>query len=329
MATLKPNFQLTRLGSSQDAHRDHRLATHSPQPLPCCVALTKATWSRAAASWAVSLHKPSKALPSNPKGRKASCFCVRDDAAGEYKFEEDGGGDGVGASSWLHYLMDHAGIDTSHAQVRVSRHPSTRSAECGNVSVVCALLGNVGMILSWHGFGRQAARRNYAEEVANLRMAPDGSQCAVDLARAALEVAAEDDALVSHSPVPLPVDAYLNRLHAMALEFAGHYLPPQCDNPHHVLEALDLYLFGYQVGTLLSQTIRVFWGCRGACGFIFGHRFDTLQSCSGFQENEVFAQHSGRQSVLLEHGEDFRTMLLLSSFPMLVVQRIRGWFLET
>lgn len=92
----------------------------------------------------------------------------------------------------------------------------------------------------------QAARRNYAEEVANLRTVSDGPGT-VDLARAALEIAAEDDALVSHSPVPLPVDAYLNRLQAMALEFAGHYLPPQCDNPDSVLEALDLYLFGYQV----------------------------------------------------------------------------------
>lgn len=99
----------------------------------------------------------------------------------------------------------------------------------------------------------QAARRNYAEEVANLRMAPDGSQCSVDLARAALEIAAEDDALISHSPVPLPVDAYLNRLQAMAMEFAGHYLPPQCDNPHNVLEALDLYLFGYQVCSFRKQ----------------------------------------------------------------------------
>ena len=93
-------------------------------------------------------------------------------------------------------------------------------------------------------FFLQAARKNYAEEVANLSKAPE---CSVDLARAALEIAAEDDALVSHSPVPLPVDAYLNRLQAMAMEFAGHYLPPKCDNADDVLEALDLYLFGYQV----------------------------------------------------------------------------------
>ena len=106
-------------------------------------------------------------------------------------------------------------------------------------------LDNLGMLFITSG--TQAARRNYAEEVANLRTAPDGSQCSVDLARIALEIAAEDDALISHSPVPLPVDAYLNRLQAMALEFAGHYLPPQCDNPHNVLEALDLYLVGYQV----------------------------------------------------------------------------------
>lgn len=101
----------------------------------------------------------------------------------------------------------------------------------------------------------QAARRNYAEEVANLRTeSMNGAESSqhVDLARAALEIAAEDDALVSHSPVPLPVDAYLNRLQAMALEFAGHYLPPHCDSPDNVLEALDLYLFGYQVCHLLD-----------------------------------------------------------------------------
>ncbi|KAG0607038.1 hypothetical protein M758_9G188100 [Ceratodon purpureus] len=219
MAALQPHFQLAMSCYSHGAHRDHGLITQCPQSLPCCGTLTtlkpspsegnKSAWNRASAACLVSLHEPSRAPPSNPKGRKASCSCklFNDDTAGEYTFEDKEEGGGVIGTSWLHYLMDHAGIDTSHAQ---------------------------------------AARRNYAEEVANLRMAPDGSQCPVDLARAALEIAAEDDALISHSPVPLPVDAYLNRLQAMALEFAGHYLPAQCDNPHNVLEALDLYLFGYQ-----------------------------------------------------------------------------------
>lgn len=137
MAALQPNFQLTRLCSSHGAHRDHRLITQCPQSLPCCGTLTtlkpspsegnKSAWNRASAPCLVSLHEPSKAPPSNPKGRKASCCCklFNDDTAGEYKFEEEEGGEVVG-TSWLHYLMDHAGIDTSHAQVRLFPQPSTR-----------------------------------------------------------------------------------------------------------------------------------------------------------------------------------------------------------
>lgn len=37
----------------------------------------------------------------------------------------------------------------------------------------------------------------------------------------------------------------------MAVEFAGHYLPRQhASDPYTVFEALDLYLFGYQVSNL-------------------------------------------------------------------------------
>jgi hypothetical protein len=115
MAALQPNFQLTRLCLT---HRDHRLIVQCPQSLPCCGALTapkpscsegnKAAWNRASAPCLVSLREHGKA----PLGRKASCCCklFNDDAAGEY-------GEAVG-TSWLHCLMDHAGIDTSHAQVR-------------------------------------------------------------------------------------------------------------------------------------------------------------------------------------------------------------------
>ena len=71
--------------------------------------------------------------------------------------------------------------------------------------------------------------------------------CSLDLARAALEVSAEDDALVSHSPVPLPVDSYLERLTGMAMEFAGHHISPQEQTPEVVLRCLDDYLYGYKV----------------------------------------------------------------------------------
>ena len=45
-------------------------------------------------------------------------------------------------------------------------------------------------------------------------------EAAVDLAAAALHVAAEDDALVSHSTVQLPVAAYQQRLQRMATDLA-------------------------------------------------------------------------------------------------------------
>ncbi len=80
----------------------------------------------------------------------------------------------------------------------------------------------------------------------------DGTARSLDLAKAALEIAAEDDALVSHSPVPLPVDAYIDRLESMAVEFAHHYLPAQDKSPTALFEALDIYLYGYQVATKLS-----------------------------------------------------------------------------
>lgn len=69
----------------------------------------------------------------------------------------------------------------------------------------------------------------------------------LDLARAALEISAEDDALVSHSPVPLPVDSYLERLTGMAMEFAGHHIPAQDQTPEVILCCLDNYLYGYKV----------------------------------------------------------------------------------
>lgn len=71
----------------------------------------------------------------------------------------------------------------------------------------------------------------------------------LDLARAALEIAAEDDALVSHSVVPLPVESYLSRLDVMAAEVANHHLPASAEErtPRAVFDALNKYLFIYQV----------------------------------------------------------------------------------
>lgn len=112
---------------------------------------------------------------------------------------------------FLHDLMDQAGIDTGHAK---------------------------------------AARESFVKEVAKLTSNDYDTQnrasCSLDLARAALEVSSEDDALVSHSPVALPVDSYLDRLNSMAMEFASHHLPSHPLSPESVLSSLDNYLYGYK-----------------------------------------------------------------------------------
>lgn len=224
MAVLQPSLQFTSSCPSQNiGHGEHRMI--NSQGLQCLPCFGAATTLKPSSADGMSRWKRNRALRhSDTSAPSSSPFCAKKAPNCKGKcfctvFNEDTGEggdkdcDGAVGTSWLHYLMDQAGIETSHAQV---------------------------------------ARRNFAEEIANLRAAseevgsgkPEGS---VDLARAALEIAAEDDALVSHSPVPLPVDAYLNRLQAMAVEFAGHYLPRQhASDPYTVFEALDLYLFGYQ-----------------------------------------------------------------------------------
>ncbi|KAH7432322.1 hypothetical protein KP509_07G017700 [Ceratopteris richardii] len=113
---------------------------------------------------------------------------------------------------YLHHLMDKAGIETCHAK---------------------------------------AARESFVKEVVSLRYSDCNNESIssppLDLARAALEISSEDDALVSHSSVPLPVDAFLDRLNKMALEFASHHLPSHPQTSESVLRCLDKYLYGYKV----------------------------------------------------------------------------------
>ncbi|KAI5059266.1 hypothetical protein GOP47_0025585 [Adiantum capillus-veneris] len=112
---------------------------------------------------------------------------------------------------FLHDLMDQAGIDTGHAK---------------------------------------AARESFVKQLTQLTSSEYGKHNRVsytlDLARAALEVSSEDDALVSHSPVALPVDSYLDRLNSMAMEFASHHLPSHPSSPDSVLSSLDNYMYGYK-----------------------------------------------------------------------------------
>ncbi len=50
-------------------------------------------------------------------------------------------------------------------------------------------------------------------------------EAGISLADAALQVAAEDDAIISHSTVKLPVKAFQGRISRLAADLANHHLP--------------------------------------------------------------------------------------------------------
>lgn len=62
----------------------------------------------------------------------------------------------------------------------------------------------------------------------------------------ALHIAAEDDALVSHSSVPLPVDAFVDRLDDLAMGFCALYIPPIGSSPELFLTSLEKYFYGHK-----------------------------------------------------------------------------------
>ena len=84
----------------------------------------------------------------------------------------------------------------------------------------------------------QAARRAFVDIV-------ERGEATLNLAAAALHVAAEDDALVTHSAVELPVELFLSRLQRYADEIGRVYLPPLGAHatPEQQLAVVSEYLF--------------------------------------------------------------------------------------
>ena len=97
----------------------------------------------------------------------------------------------------------------------------------------------------------EAARASFAACVArgsdtgDLLVSSSPLELGLDLAEAALLISAEDDALISHSPVPFPVDSYLGRVSGLAEELLGSVLPPLSEpsTPREILAATDDYLY--------------------------------------------------------------------------------------
>ncbi|CAL8467605.1 g7143 [Coccomyxa elongata] len=85
------------------------------------------------------------------------------------------------------------------------------------------------------------ARRAFVINVAR-------GESGINLAEAALQVAAEDDAIVSHSSVQLPVHSFLNRISRVANDANRLYLRemPSNSTPQQTLQAIQKFLFEEQ-----------------------------------------------------------------------------------
>lgn len=91
------------------------------------------------------------------------------------------------------------------------------------------------------------ARDGFCSQIKNLsdieRETSISISRGVDLGRAALYVAAEDDSLVSHSSVPLPVDAFIERLDDLSMGYCSHYSFSFNSSPDLFLDSLQRYLY--------------------------------------------------------------------------------------
>ncbi|XP_020203922.1 uncharacterized protein LOC109789398 [Cajanus cajan] len=68
----------------------------------------------------------------------------------------------------------------------------------------------------------------------------------VDLGRTVLNIAAEDDSLVSHSSVPLPVDDFITRLDDLSMDYCPHYSREYDSLPEKFLESLERFLYDHK-----------------------------------------------------------------------------------
>ncbi|XVF41105.1 hypothetical protein PTKIN_Ptkin01aG0253700 [Pterospermum kingtungense] len=108
----------------------------------------------------------------------------------------------------LHDVLDSSGIDTSHA--REARK----------------------------GFVTEIQKLSDIERETSISI----NKC-VDLGRAALYISAEDDSLISHSSVPLPVDAFLERLDDLSMGYCSHYNSSSRSSRGNFLESIEKYLY--------------------------------------------------------------------------------------
>ncbi|CAN1128145.1 hypothetical protein LINPERPRIM_LOCUS30008 [Linum perenne] len=79
----------------------------------------------------------------------------------------------------------------------------------------------------------------------------------VDLGKTALYIAAEDDSLISHSSVPLPVDSFIQRLDDLSMDFCSTNSSSLCSSPDNFLDSLEKYLYVKKGFRRSLSTLRV------------------------------------------------------------------------
>ena len=99
----------------------------------------------------------------------------------------------------------------------------------------------------WLCLCEQAARVGFCSQIKRFSDLERGTSITinrgVDLARAALQIAAEDDALISHSSVPLPVDDFIDRLDNLSMGYCSQYSSSFRSTPEKFLDCLERYLY--------------------------------------------------------------------------------------
>ncbi|PON53301.1 Tetratricopeptide-like helical domain containing protein [Parasponia andersonii] len=108
----------------------------------------------------------------------------------------------------LHDALDSSGIQTSHAR-------EAREGFCSQIQKLSDIERETSISINGH----------------------------VDLGKTALYIAAEDDSLVSHSSVPLPVDAFIDRLDDLSMGYCSHYNSSFNSSPENFLDSLEKYLY--------------------------------------------------------------------------------------
>ncbi|MBA0665017.1 hypothetical protein Goklo_004943 [Gossypium klotzschianum] len=115
-------------------------------------------------------------------------------------------------------------------------------------------------LIFYLGIFEQEARKSFVSQIKKLSdIERETSICinrCVDLGRTSLFIAAEDDSLISHSSVPLPVDAFLERLDDLSMGYCSHYNSACRSSRENFLESIEKYLYvkkGFRRSTANNQ----------------------------------------------------------------------------